>query len=181
MNNGWGVLKSIINTNQKLHIQGRFQFGEILITSDNELTRNKCNDYFINIGSTLGKSISHINKIPLSYLDSRQIESMNLTPVSENKIWQLIKSLQDTAVGGYDDLNCKCLKISSQFLVKPLTHICNLSFSQGNLPEQSKIVNVIPLYRIDESLLLNNYRPALVLCVCQRSLKRLCKIWLQIS
>ena len=57
-------------------------------------------------------------------------------------------------------------KISSQFLVKPLTHICNLSRSQGIFPEQLKLfVNVFPLYKSDDSVLFNNYRHVSVLCV----------------
>ena len=134
MKKSWGVIKSIINKNQKPHIQGRFKIGENLITIDNELISNKFNDFFINIGPTLAKSIPHVNKSPLSYLGNRLTESIYLAPVSENEIGQFIKSLKDTAAG-FDDLNAMCLKISSQFLVKPLTHICNLSLSQGIFPE----------------------------------------------
>ena len=120
MKKSWGVIKSIINKNQKPHIQGRFKIGENLITSDNELISNKFSEFFINIGPTLAKSIPHVNKSPLTYLGSRLTESIYLAPVCENKIGQLIKSLKDTAAG-FDDLNAVCLKISSQFLVKPLT------------------------------------------------------------
>ena len=125
----WAVIKSIINKNQKTHIQGRFKIGKNLITSDNELISNKFNDFFINIWPTLAKSIPHMNKSPLSYLGNRLTETIYLAPLHENEIGQLIKSLKDTATG-FDDLNCMCLKISSQFLVKPLTHICNLSLSR---------------------------------------------------
>ena len=71
MKKSWGVIKSIINKNQKTHIQGRFKIGEHLITTDNELISNKFNDFFINIGPTLAKSIPHGNKSPLSYLGNR--------------------------------------------------------------------------------------------------------------
>ena len=83
-----------------------------MITTDNELISNKFNDFFINIGPTLAKSIPHVNKSPLSYLGNRLTESIYLDPVSENEIGQLIKSLKDTAAG-FDDLNAMCLKISS--------------------------------------------------------------------
>ena len=46
MKKSWGVIKSIINKNQKTHIQGRFKIGKNLITSDNELISNKFNDFF---------------------------------------------------------------------------------------------------------------------------------------
>ena len=63
----WVVIKSIISKNQKIHIQGRFKNGEILITSDNELISNKFSYFIINIGPTLAKSIPRIDKSPLSY------------------------------------------------------------------------------------------------------------------
>ena len=172
MKKSWGVIKSIINKNQKPHIQGRFKIGENLITSDNELISNKCYNFFINIGPTLAKSIPHVNKSPLSYLGNRLTESIYLAPVSENEIGQLIKSLKDTAAG-FDDPNAMCLKISSQFLVKPLTHICNLSLSQSIFPEQLKIANVIPLYKSDDSMLFNNYRPVSVLCVVSKIFEKI--------
>ena len=99
-------------------------------------------------------------------------ESIYLAPVSENEIGQLMKSLKDTAAG-FDDLYAMCLKISSQFLVKPLTHICNLSLSQGIFPEQLKIANVIPLYISDDSMLFNNYRPVSVSCVVSKIVEKI--------
>ena len=168
----WVVIKSIINKNKKPHIQGRFKIGENLITSDKELISNKFNDFFINIGPTLAKSIPCVNKSPLSYLGNRLTESIYLAPVSENEIGQLIKSLKDTTAG-FDDLNSMCLKISSRFLLKPLTHICNLSISQGIFPEQLKIANVIPLYKSDDSMSFNNYRPVSVLCVLSKIFEKI--------
>ena len=168
----WVVIKSIINKNKKPHIQGRFKIGENLITSDKELISNKFNDFFINIAPTLAKSIPCVNKSPLSYLGNRLTESIYLAPVSENEIGQLIKSLKDTTAG-FDDLNSMCLKISSRFLLKPLTHICNLSISQGIFPEQLKIANVIPLYKSDDSMSFNNYRPVSVLCVLSKIFEKI--------
>ena len=168
----WVVIKSIINKNKKPHIQGRFKIGENLITSDKELISNKFNDFFINIGPTLAKSIPCVKKSPLSYLGNRLTESIYLAPVNENEIGQLIKSLKDTTAG-FDDLNSMCLKISSRFLLKPLTHICNLSISQGIFPEQLKIANVIPLYKSDDSMSFNNYRPISVWCVLSKIFEKI--------
>ena len=66
-----------------------------------------------------------------------------------------------------------CLKISSQFLVKPLTHICNLSLCQGIVPEQLKFANVIPLYKSDDSMLFNTYRPVSILCVLSKIFEKI--------
>ena len=124
MKKSWGVIKSIINKNQKPHIQGRLKIGENLKIS---LISDKFNAFFINIGPTLAKSIPHINKSPLSYLGSRLTESIYLAPVNENEIGQLIKSLKDTAAG-FDDLNTMCLKYPHSFCKAADPHLQFVSF-----------------------------------------------------
>ena len=124
MKKSWGVIKSIINKNQKPHIQGRLQIGENLKIS---LISDKFNAFFINIGPTLAKSIPHVNKSPLSYLGSRLTESIYLVPVSENEIGQLIKSLKDTAAG-FDYLNTMRLKYPHSFCKATDPHLQFFSF-----------------------------------------------------
>ena len=125
----WGVIKSINYKNQKTHIQGRFKIGKNLITADNELISNKLNDFFINIGPTLAKSIPRINKSLLGYLGNRLTETMYLAPVNENEIGQLKKSLKDTAAG-FDDLILCALKYPLSFFSShwPTFAVC---LSQG--------------------------------------------------
>ena len=67
MKKSWGTIKNIINKNQKPRTQSRFKIGDNLITSDKNIICNKFNDFFVNIGPTLAKSIPKVNKSPLSY------------------------------------------------------------------------------------------------------------------
>ena len=115
----------------------------------------------------MAKSIPKVNESPLSYIGNRLIESIYLEPVTENEINTLIKSLKDTATG-FDNMNSMSLKISSETLIKPLTHICKFSLTQGIFPSQLKIANVIPLFKSDDPMLFNNYRPVSVLCVLSK-------------
>ena len=70
-------------------------------------------------------------------------------------------------------MNSMSLKISSEILVKPLTNICNLSLTQGIFPSQLKIANVIPLYKSDDPMLFNDYRPVSVLCVLSKVFEKI--------
>ena len=180
MKKSWGIIKQIINRNQKPHIQNRFKIGDNLIASDKNIICNRFNDFFVNIGPTLAKSIRKVNACPLSYMGNRLIESIYLEPVTENEINTLIKALKDTATG-FDNMNYMSLKISSETLIKPLTHICNLSLTQGIFPSQLKIANVIPLYKSDDPMLFNNYRPVSVLCSLKGFWQKLCIIEFQPS
>ena len=49
------------------------------------------------------------------------------------------------------------------FIVKPLTHIINLSLSMGIVPERIKIAKVIPVYKKGDPEVSDNYRPVSVL------------------
>ena len=70
-------------------------------------------------------------------------------------------------------MNSMSLKISSEILVKPLTNICNLSLTQRIFPSQLKIANVIPLYKSDDPMLFDNYRPVSVLCVLSKVFEKI--------
>ena len=139
-----GYHKNTMNKNQKPQTPSRFKIGDNLITSDKNNICNTFNDFFVNIGPTLANSIPKVNKNPLSYTGNRLTESIYLEQVTEKEINTLTSVLKVTATG-FDDMNSKSLKISSDILVKPLTNICNLSLTQGIFPSQLKIANVIPL------------------------------------
>ena len=175
-----GIIKSIINKNQKPQTQSRFKIGDNLITSDKNIICNKLNDFFVNIGPTLAKPIPKVNKSPLSYMGNHLTESIYLEPVTEKEINTLISALKNTATG-FDDMNSMSLKISSEILVKPLTNICNLSLTQGIFQSQLKIANVIPLYKSDDPMLFNDYRPVSVLCVLSKVFEKICIIEFQPS
>ena len=67
----------------------------------------------------------------------------------------------------------KIIKLSYQSLIKPLTHIFNLSLTTGIVPNNLKIAKVIPLYKSKEKNLINNYRPVSVLTVFSKILEKL--------
>ena len=52
-----GIIKNIINKKQKPHTLSRSKIGDNLITSDKNIIYNNCNDFFVIIEPTLGKSI----------------------------------------------------------------------------------------------------------------------------
>ena len=56
----------------------------------------------------------------------------------------------------------------SSSIVNPLIYICNLSLAQGVFPSELKIANVLPLYKADDPLCFNNYRPVSLLCVLSK-------------
>ena len=66
---------------------------------------------------------------------------------------------------GADGITAKILKFSCNLLLKPLTHVLNLSLSSGYFPNELKISQVIPLFKSGDPMQLINYRPVSMLSV----------------
>ena len=60
---------------------------------------------------------------------------------------------------GYDQISSNLLKRINEYIHKPLTLIVNQSLSSGIFPNKLKIAKVIPIFKKDDTHLLNNYRP----------------------
>ena len=127
--------------------------------------------FFINIGPTLSKSIPGINKSPMYHMGNKLKETLFLSPVDVTEITKIIMSLKNSAPA-YDDINATLLKFVVSFIAEPLCYVCNLSLCEGIFPKQHKIVNVVPLYKGDDCMVFNNYRPVSILCALSKVFER---------
>ena len=58
-------------------------------------------------------------------------------------------------------------------VTEPLTHVMNLSLAQGIVPLEHKIAKAMPLFKNDNKMYVNNYRPVSVLLLVSKILERL--------
>ena len=76
-----------------------------------------------------------VNKInPLNYLYSaikQSFTNIKIRNTTTDEIEKIIKELKSKKSCGYDEIMTKILKISSPFIVSPLTYICNRMLSTG--------------------------------------------------
>ena len=79
--------------------------------------------------------------------------------------WKIISYIDKSTKVCSNRVWIPCFKVASEILIKPFTHICNLSLSQGIFPSQLKTANVIPLYKSDDPMLFKSYRTVSVMCV----------------
>ena len=54
-----------------------------------------------------------------------------------------------------------------------VTHVCNLSLSEGIFHDELKVANVIPLYKADDVFAFNNYRPVSLLCILSKVFEKI--------
>ena len=163
----WKVIKSIINRNKRQQIQSKFKLNDGLFTSNKATISNKFNDFFVGIGPNLAKRIEKQSISPQQYLGDRLTCTIFLQPVYDDEIVKIVNSLNNSAPG-YDDLPADILKLSLNDTLHVLVHLCNLSLLQGIFPSELKTANVLPLYKSDDNMSFNNYRPVSVLATLSK-------------
>ena len=82
----WSIIKSIINKHRKSNIQCKFKLNNGTVTDDKKVISESFNNFFINIGPTLAKSIPFIDKSPLNSMGDRILGSLYLQPVTCEEI-----------------------------------------------------------------------------------------------
>ena len=79
--------------------------------------------------------------------------------LSTYEIEKLIISLRTTNATGYDEISNCPLKLSSPFIISPLTHICNAALISGVFPDKLKYTFVKPRHKKGNNQDVSNYRP----------------------
>ena len=85
-----------------------------------------------------------------------------------------LSSLRVNKSSGLKDIHSHLLKVGSNVLAAPLTHIFNLSIRSGEIhvPRSWKTATVTPLHKSGSHCDLNNYRPISVLPVVMKIFER---------
>jgi len=128
------------------------------MSSDNWEVSNIFNNFFIKIGHDIQKSITKTTKHPL-IPKTMLSNSLFLTPVNENEIIQHINSLKTNSAPGEDKITSTLIKHIHSYIIGPIKHIINLSFTNFDIPCDWKMTIVTPIYKTGEKNLPTNFRP----------------------
>ena len=134
----------------------------------------------VNIGSTLAAHIPTSGPSFKRYLLEANTECIFLTPTDAHEIRKFILDTRNSAQG-HDEIPSKVIKPIIDILTTPLTYITNLSFTEGVFPSELKIAQVLPLYKSNDPMLFNNYRPISFLPYISNYLSGSCIIYWSIS
>ena len=167
MRKTWGVLKEIINKNKIRKAQAQFKLNDGSTTSDKLIISEKFNEFFINIGPTLANKIPKQTRNHSFYLGEKIVNTIFLSTVTVDEIDDIFRSLRNSAPG-HDELTAEILKLGLQYMRQPLLYVLNLSLAQGVFPNELKIANVIPLFKAEDPMKFNNYRPVSLLCILSK-------------
>ena len=94
---------------------------------------------------------------------------------SEEEIYDIISSVDTTKGAGYDTIPTKLIQMSAGVITKPITNIINLTIQTGTYPELLKTATVSPVFKKENPLSKENYRPISVLTVFLKIFERYCQ------
>ena len=87
------------------------------------------------------------------------ITQLNDFVISEEKILNIIRSLNPNKAHGWDEISVRMIKLSDSALVIRLKIIFENCLRRGVFPEIWKYANVVPVHKKNEKNLKGNYRP----------------------
>ena len=86
---------------------------------------------------------------------------------------KIVNKLGTNKSPGHDGLKSDVVKKVAKEIAYPLMIISNVSLSTGVVPDELKIVKVVPIYKKDNPELFGNYRPVSVLPCLSKILERI--------
>ena len=154
------ILKDIINKNRQSRVQSQFKICDGSAISNKQMISEKFNDFFINIGPSIADKITKQDKSPAFYIGNKLENSIFIEPVSAPELDDILKTPRKCAPG-YDEINIGILNLC-------LPCILNLSLLHGVFPNELKIADVLPLFKSDDPMKFNNYRPVSLLSILSK-------------
>ena len=146
----------------------------IKITDPNKIANN-FGEFYSSLGSNLVKKIpgghssieDYLRKIP------RNVNSMMLTPTTQQEVISIIDQLPLKSSSGHDGMSNVLLKSLKDSLTYLLMLIFNQSLHTGVFPKKMKLAKVIPPYKNKAMDHLVNYQPISLLMTMSKVLEKL--------
>ncbi|GFG29899.1 hypothetical protein Cfor_02255, partial [Coptotermes formosanus] len=164
-------------TKQDIDIQSLVVDNEVII-NQNKIA-NTLNSSFLFIADTINSDNNkHINariSNPIIYLQNnfRSFTKINWQYASTYELEKIIKSLKTKNSSGYDEVSNRIIKLSSPFIISPLTYICNAILSTGVFPDRLKYAIVKPVFKKGNRQEISNYRPISLLTSFSKIIEKL--------
>lgn len=168
----WQIIKGLINSEQVSKQIGEIRIDDVTVTDKNKIA-NKFNDYFVNIGPQLANKIPAATGDPIKYIQGDFPNSMVLYNTDPTEIAQIVHQLKNSSSKGHDGILPTVIKSTIDEIAMPLSIIFNLSFEKCIFPDKLKIARIVPIYKSDDKMVVNNYRPISVLPFFSKIIERL--------
>lgn len=139
-----------------------------LVTGDGKETSTSIeiveimNSYFVNKIEINRENIEKKkieNKTKRTPMEPLDTPGFDIHEVTESKVLQIITHMKKSKVCGEDNIPNRVIYDCRETILKPLTHIINLSIRQGYFPKAWKTAKTLPLHKKGSKQLASQYRP----------------------
>ena len=117
------------------------------------------NYFFTNIAHEIDKTIGPSIKAPYDYLCNPNENSFYLRPTCKENIEDIISTIRTDKACRSNNIPTRILKGFEKEPYKPLSDVIDISVSFGIFQNSMKLAKVAPVYKKDDKLDCNNYRP----------------------
>ena len=118
-------------------------------------------NFFVNVGPSLAENIPKSDEDSFKdYIQYKSGYSMFLEPTCAKEIMNIIKTFQSKDSYGHDGLS---MKIFSEVIAGPSSHVCNRSFESGIFPDKMKLAKIVPIFKSGNNQVYTNYSPVSLL------------------
>ena len=84
---------------------------------------------------------------------------MFIVGTNDNEIINIVTMLKSSFSKGNDDISPKIVKHLIMEIASLLSMVFNVSLSTGTFPDKLQIAKTVLIYKSDDKLLVNSYRP----------------------
>ena len=188
----WTILKPFMSN------KGASRNCEISLLENDQVVNNQkevasiLNDYYVNISRAIGEpdymvDSDNINDIFMCHKSHRSVlfikeymainycdvEPFKFRLVSKDAVLRVITIMDGQKATGNDSIPPKLLKASAHYLCDTITFIINKCIIDSSFPDDLKLADVIPLFKKDDMLNKQNYRPVSILSCVSKVFERL--------
>ena len=156
----WKGISSIVNIQNSSKKDIKLLNDKGSNISDPKKIVDLFNKYFVKVGPNIDEIIPKAHKHFIEYMNKLKVnKTIFLTPATPREIYNIISAFDIKKSLGPNSIPVYILKIPNNFFSNKLTDIINLSFKTGIFPDLCKLAKIIPIFKKDNPLLCENYRP----------------------
>jgi hypothetical protein len=171
----WSAISPFMSTKHRNEAKITLKNGEMLVTDDNEVA-NIFNDYFstiavdigdndaiISVSQSITKYENHPSVLKIKCHFPNAENTFRFREVSLDEIKHKLKSMKTSKATGYDNISGKLLRHGYEEFALPVKNMINLCLSKNIFPAVMKFAEVSPLFKKEDNLIKENYRPVSIL------------------
>ena len=144
----WKVLKELVGVNKSERVLPSKLIVDGNKINDSQTIAGTFNNYFANIGKTMGSSIAPVRREIVKTKWCKN--SFFLEPSTSAEVEAIINELSNKKSKCQNDIETKFIKYSKTVISTPLSDLFNLWVLEGVFPQYLKIAEVIPIFKKDD-------------------------------